>query len=60
MRLRDYIDVVAIIAAAVGFSMLIVGFTQHYFQEREKQVDKRVQDIIIRGKLYNCEEAKSQ
>lgn len=60
MRLRDYIDVLAIIAAAVGFSMLIVGFTEYYFQRREAQVDNRVQDIIIRGKLYNCEEAKSQ
>jgi hypothetical protein len=58
MRIKDYIDVLAIIAAAAAFSMLIVGFTQHYFQEREKQVDKRAQDIIIRGKLYNCEEAK--
>lgn len=58
MKLRDYIDVLAIIAGAVGLSMVIVGFTQQYFQTREKQLDNRVQDIIIRGKLYNCEEAK--
>lgn len=58
MRIKDYIDVLAIIAAAAGFSMLIVGFTEYYFQRREAQVDNRVQDIIIRGKLYNCEEAK--
>lgn len=58
MKLRDYIDVLAVIAAAVAFSMLIVGFTQQYFQSREEELDNRVQDIIIRGKLYNCEEAK--
>lgn len=60
MRLKDYIDVIVVIVAAVGFSMIIIGFTEYYFQRREAQVDNRVQDIIIRGKLYNCEEAKSQ
>jgi len=58
MKLKDYIDVIVVVVAAVGFSMIIIAFTEYYFERRETQVDNRVQDIIIRGKLYNCEEAK--
>jgi len=57
MKLKDYIDVVASILAAVAVSMIIVAFTEHYFQKKEQE-EGRVHDIIIRGKLYNCEEAK--
>ena len=59
MRIKDYIDVITAIAAAMAVSMIIVAFTEHYFQKKEQQ-DGRVQDIIIHGKLYNCEEAKNK
>jgi hypothetical protein len=57
MRIKDYIDVITAISAAMAVSMIIVAFTEHFFQKKEQQ-DGRVQDIIIHGKLYNCEEAK--
>lgn len=70
MKLKDYIDAISAIAAAIAAmlaiialaamaAMAIVAFTEHYFQKKEQQ-DGRVQDIIIHGKLYNCEEAKNK
>jgi len=56
MRLRDYIDIIFIIFAAVFVASVLIFFTQKYYEEKEQ--DGRVQDIIIRGKLYNCEEVK--
>jgi len=56
MKLKDYADVIFVIFAAVFVSSVLISFTQKYYEEKER--DGRVQDIIIRGKLYNCEEAK--
>ncbi len=50
------LDVLCAILAAFAVSAILIAFTQKFFQEKEQ--DGRVQDIIIRGKLYNCEEAK--
>jgi hypothetical protein len=55
-KLSHMLDVLCAILAAFAVSAILIAFTQKFFQEKEQ--DGRVQDIIIRGKLYNCEEAK--
>jgi hypothetical protein len=46
-------------AVVIGFlaSYIVITATQEFFEKKEE--NGRVQDIIIRGKLYNCEQVKS-
>ena len=58
-KIRHLIDVVMLMLGAFAFAAILLAFTEHFFEEKEQQ-DGRVQDIIIRGKLYNCEEVKTK
>ncbi len=55
-KFSHMLDVLCAILAAFAVSAILIAFTQKYFKDKEQE--GRVQDIIIRGKLYNCEEAK--
>ena len=58
-KLKHLIDVVMLMLGAFAFAAILLAFTEKFFLEKEEQ-DGRVQDIIIRGKLYNCEEVKAK
>jgi len=58
-KLRHLIDVVMLMLGAFAFAAILLAFTEKFYEEKEEQ-DGRVQDIIIRGKLYNCEEVNSK
>jgi len=58
-KLRHLIDVVMLMLGAFAFAAILLAFTEKFYEEKEEQ-DGRVQDIIIRGKLYNCEKVDSK
>ena len=58
-KLRHLIDVGMLMLGAFAFAAILLAFTEKFYEEKEEQ-DGRVQDIIIRGKLYNCEEVNSK